>query len=124
MENWDFFKENLAIAEGSEGTLEQQAKIYAESWEAARDRVRAAAENIYDSLINEDFFIWLDDAFTPILNGIAAITDALGGLPGILGIVGVAMNKIYGDKIAASMRTLATNLDIVRGKEAERARAL
>ena len=49
MDNWDFFEENLAIAQGSEGALEAQANIYAESWEAARKRIKAAGEDIYDS---------------------------------------------------------------------------
>ena len=39
------------------GTLTMQADIYAESWEAAQDRVTAAAEHIYSSLLNDEFFI-------------------------------------------------------------------
>jgi len=35
MDNWDFMQENLATARGSEGALQEQADIYAESWEAA-----------------------------------------------------------------------------------------
>jgi len=35
MDNWDFMQENLATAKGAEGTLQKQADIYAESWEAA-----------------------------------------------------------------------------------------
>jgi hypothetical protein len=43
----DSMMANLQTIEGSEGVLTAQADIYAESWEAARDRVRASAENIY-----------------------------------------------------------------------------
>ena len=35
MNNWDYFKENVEVAEESTGTLQKQADIYAESWEAA-----------------------------------------------------------------------------------------
>lgn len=124
MENWDFFQENLETARSSEGTLERQAQIYAESWEAARNRVRAAAEDIYDSLINDDFFIGLDDAFTPFLSGIATVVDALGGMQGVLALVAMTMNKVYGDKIAQSLRDMATNISIISGNESKRARAL
>jgi hypothetical protein len=47
MNNYDKIQSNQAIAENSEGTIQQQADIYAEGWEAARDRVRAALEEVY-----------------------------------------------------------------------------
>lgn len=124
MDNWDFFKENLAMAQNADGVLEQQAEIYAESWEAARDRTKAAAEDIYDSLINPDFYIGVDDMVTPLLSRTADVIDALGGLQGGLAVVALGMNKVYGDKIAQGMRDMAVNLGIITGKEAERARTL
>lgn len=124
MDNWDFFKENLALAENADGALTQQADIYAESWEAARDRTKAAAEDIYDSLINPNFYIGVDNVITPLLSRTADVIDALGGLKGILAVVALGMNQVYGDKIAQSMRDMAVNLGIITGKEGERARAL
>ena len=124
MDNWDFFKENLAMAQNADGALEQQAEIYAESWEAARDRTKAAAEDIYDSLINPDFYIGVDNMVTPLLSRTADVIDALGGLQGVLAVVALGMNKVYGDKIAQGMRDMAVNLGIIAGKEAERARTL
>ena len=124
MDNWDFFKENLAMAQNADGALEQQTEIYAESWEAARDRTKAAAEDIYDSLINPDFYIGVDNMVTPLLSRTADVIDALGGLQGVLAVVALGMNKVYGDKIAQSMRDMAVNLGIITGKEAERARTL
>lgn len=124
MDNWDFFKENLALAENADGALTQQADIYAESWEAARDRTKAAAEDIYDSLINPNFYIGVDNVITPLLSRTADVIDALGGLNGILAVVALGMNQVYGDKIAQSMRNIVVNLGIITGKEGERARAL
>ena len=43
LDNYETMKLNVEIAADSEGTLDEQASIYAESWEAASDRVRAAA---------------------------------------------------------------------------------
>lgn len=124
MDNWDFFQENLVTAMGSEGSLEQQAQIYAKSWEAARDRVKAASEDIYDSIINPQMFIDADDALTPILTGVANIVDAMGGLKGILVTTGYAMTALYGDKIAQSIRDMIYNVSVLSGKELERQRTI
>lgn len=124
MDNWDFFKENLAMAQDADGALEQQAEIYAESWEAARDRTKAAAEDIYDSLINPDFYIKVDDLITPLLSGTADVIDAMGGMNGVLATSVLLINKVYGDKIAESLRESAVQIGFLTNQEQARARAL
>lgn len=99
MENFDYFRENLSTAYGSSGELAEQAEIYAQSWEAAKDRVRAAAEDIYDSLVNPDFYKSVDNVLTPFLSGIATVIDSMGGMQGILATLAALMNKVYGDNI-------------------------
>ena len=84
MDNWDFFQQNLATARGAEGTLNEQAEIYAESWEAARDRVTASLQDIYDSLLDDKFFIGLTNAIAVITDGIGNFIDGLGGAKGVL----------------------------------------
>lgn len=110
MDNWDFMQENLQTVAKASGTLEKQNEIYAESWEAARKRVQAAAEGIYQDLLKDDFFIWLTDAFGSILEFIDKIIDSLGGLSGVLPGIALLVNKIFGDKIIAGVQTLAHNL--------------
>lgn len=124
MDNWDFFKENLAMAQDADGALEQQAEIYAESWEAARDRTKAAAEDIYDSLINPDFYIKVDDLITPLLSGTADVIDAMGGMNGVLAASVLLINKVYGDKIAESLRESVVQIGFLTNQEQARARAL
>ena len=124
MDNWDFFKENLAMAQDADGALEQQAEIYAESWEAARDRTKAAAEDIYDSLINPDFYIKVDDLITPLLSGTADVIDAMGGMNGVLAASVLLINKVYGDKIAESLRESAVQIGFLTNQEQARARTL
>lgn len=124
MDHWDFFKENLAMAQDADGALEQQAEIYAESWEAARDRTKTAAEDIYDSLINPDFYIKVDDLITPLLSGTADVIDAMGGMNGVLAASVLLINKVYGDKIAESLRESAIQIGFLTNQEQERARAL
>ena len=110
MDNWDFMQENLQTVAKASGTLDEQAQIYAESWEAAKKRVQAAAEGIYQDLLKDDFFIWLTDAFGSILEFIDSIIDSLGGLSGVLPGIALLVNKIFGDKIIAGAQTLAHNL--------------
>lgn len=110
MDNWDFMQENLQTVAKASGTLEEQNEIYAESWEAARKRVQAAAEGIYQDLLKDDFFIWLTDGFGSVLEFIDKIIDSLGGLSGVLPGIALLVNKIFGDKIVAGAQTLAHNL--------------
>ena len=56
MNNYDKVLANQNIAAGSGGTLQKQADIYAQSWEAASKRVRASMETIYRALLNDEFF--------------------------------------------------------------------
>lgn len=110
MDNWDFMQENLQTVAKASGTLDEQAQTYAESWEAAKKRVQAAAEGIYQDLLKDDFFIWLTDAFGSVLEFIDKIIDSLGGLSGVLPGIALLVNKIFGDKIIAGAQTLAHNL--------------
>lgn len=129
MENWDSgdadsMQANLEYAREAEGELQRQADIYAESWEAARDRVTAAAEDIYDSLINPDFYINVDNVLTPILTGLAKLIDGAGGLNGVLSASALLMNKAYGKQIAQSMRDLAANIGVLKNSDQQRAALL
>ncbi len=105
MENKDYFRELVGVAENSEGTLQLQADIYAESWEGARKRVQAAAEGIYDSLIDEEFFKDVDNIVAVVLNGINATIKGLGGVKGVLSNIGVLITTIYRKEISQGLNT-------------------
>lgn len=124
MDNWQVFQQNLTTARTAEGSLEKQAQIYAESWEAARDRVKAASEDVYDSLINPKVFIDLDKMAQAVLKPLASILDAVGGLTGLLPIVAALMTKVYSTQIAGVIRDMAINIGLMTGKEQERVRVL
>jgi TP901 family phage tail tape measure protein len=68
MDNFDFYQQNIDIAKNSEGTLQRQQAIYEKSWEASSKRVKAAAETIYSSLLNDKFFIKLNNGFAGLLD--------------------------------------------------------
>lgn len=110
MDNWDFMGENLATAYGAEGTLEKQQKIYEESWEAAKNRLQASMETLYDDLLKDDFFIWLTDALADVVGLIDKIVDSMGGLTGLLPGLILLMNKLWGDKIINGISNVAYNI--------------
>lgn len=103
-DNWDFMQQNLNAAATADGTLDKQATIYADSWEAARKRVAASAESIYDSLIDEEFFKDFDNGIAKTLQAIQTLIDNIGGLKSVLLGVGVLVTKIFKTQMANSIR--------------------
>ena len=124
MDNWDFMKENLETAKNATGELQNQANIFAESWEAARKNVKASAEGIYDSLVKDEFWIDLTNGFADGLKSVELFTDSIGGLKGVLALATIAMNKLVGPKVAQSIRDVAYNIGVLTGKEREHTIAL
>ena len=124
MDNWDFMKENLETAKNATGELQNQADIFAESWEAARKNVKASAEGIYDSLVKDEFWIGLTNGFADGLKSVELFTDSIGGLKGVLALGAIAMNKLVGPKVAQSIRDVAFNIGVLTGKEREHTIAL
>ena len=80
-------QKNLNTAYTSGGSLEEQSKIYEESWEAASKRVKASLEGIYDQLLNDEFFIDLNNALSKMLDMFSVLIDSLGGVKGLFFIL-------------------------------------
>lgn len=112
MDKWDFFQENVRVAQDSEGTLDKQFKIYEESWEAAQKRFRASMQDIYAQILNDDFFIDLTDAFTKIIQSIGKVIDSFNGLKGLLPGISALLLKIFGSDLSASIDRFANNIKI------------
>ena len=103
MNNWDFFQSNVETAYGSAGTLNKQAEIYAESWEAANDRVRASAEKVYAAILDDDFFIDLTNGFGIVIDKIGVTIESLGGVKGTLLTIGTIVTKVFSKQIGQSI---------------------
>lgn len=110
MNNYDFYKENVERAKNSEGSLQEQADIYAESWEAAKDRVKTSLQAIYKSLINDQFFIEFNNKIGDILDGINTFIKSLGGMKGILLTVGGIFMSVFQKQIATSLSNMIFNV--------------
>ena len=122
MDNWDFMKQNLATSNASSGALQKQADIYAESWEAAADRVTAAAENVYKALINDEFFIDLLNGVEKVITFVDHLIDNLGGLKGVLTAIGAIVTKVFANQISQGLTNITYNLKMMteKGRQAEK----
>lgn len=110
MNNWDFMQENLETARNASGTLQKQADIYAESWEAAQKRVKAAVESVYQSLIDDKFFITLLDGTEKVITGVNNLIKAVGGLPGVLSVVATVFTNLFEKQMVQGLQNLTYTL--------------
>ena len=120
MDNWDFMEENLETARNSEGALQEQADIYADSWEAAQKKVKAALQEIYTQLIDDDFFVDLNNGLAKALNLVSKLIDTMGGLPGLLTAAAAAATRLFSKEITSGASNIIFNLanSTKAGKEA------
>lgn len=120
MDNWEYFQKNLIIAQGSEGTLQKQADIYAESWEAAKKRVQASIESVEKQLVSDKAFINMTNGAAKFVDIINAAIKSMGGLKGFLPLLILSFNKIFGDKAIAGLSNFNDHLKMT-GKSAQEA---
>jgi hypothetical protein len=123
-ENWDMFQANLNLAENSEGALQGMADIYAESWEAASARVQASMEGIFNSLINDQGLIKLTNFTADFVDGIGSAIDSIGGLPGAIGLVGVALTKAFSPQLTASLDNIVYKFNNITGANVKNSKAV
>lgn len=111
-DNWDHVEENLEMAAEAGGTLQEQADIYAESWEGARNRVKAAMEDIWNKVIDDDFFIELNNGLADFIGLISRTIDSLGGMKGVLLLISTALMNAFGKSMSASIDRFAYNIHL------------
>ena len=108
MENWnngdnDSMMANLNTSYGSTGALQEQADIYAESWEAAQARVKASLETLYNELIPTDFLVGATNAVSDILDVVATLVDGFGGIGNILLLISTVALKRFSAEITTGI---------------------
>ena len=112
MDNWDFMEQNLSTAGASSGTLKKQAEIYEESWEAASKRVQASLEVIYESIMDDEFFIDLTNGFAKLIDGVGGFVKSIGGLQGVLSTLGYVLTKVFAEQMTTGFQNLAYNIQM------------
>lgn len=112
MDNWDFFEQNVSVAKNAEGTLQEQFEIYEEGWEAAQKRFKAAMQDVYTQILNDDFFIDLTNTFTKIIQSVEKIIESFGGLKGLLPGISALLFKMFGPDMSAAMDRFVENIKL------------
>ena len=105
MDNWDKVQKNILVAANSEGTLQEQADIYAKSWEAAKKRVKASLEELYTTLIDDKFFIGLTDTLSKVISLVTTLARGMGGVSGILMFVANILMTKFAPQITMALNS-------------------
>lgn len=124
MDNWDFMEKNLKTVEESGGMLQEQAETYAESWKAASDRVRASAESIYSQLLDDDFFIDINNGFSSLLDSVSAFIDGIGGIKGAVVAISSVFLSHFAGKIQPMLNNLGHSIKVIFQSAATQSKAL
>ena len=120
MDNFDFYEKNLSSAQNADGSLQAQADIYADSWEAASNRVQAATEKIYQTLLDDNAFIEILNVIEDLITEVGDFLDVIGGLKGFLLTMAPVMMKVFGPDISSSIDRITYNIQLStkKGKQA------
>ena len=116
MKNWDKIEQNTILAKNSDGALEAQQEIYAESWESASKRVKAALQDVYTQLVNDKFFIELTNDVETFVEKIGTIIKSMGGFKGILTTVSVLFMSTFAQKMPEVLKNLQHNFYVLTGQ--------
>ena len=117
MDNWDAMEQNVQRAESSSGSLDKQAEIYEESWEAASNRVRAALESIYSDLLDDDFLIDIMNGLEKIISFTDQLIDSAGGLKGVLAGISAIVFKLFSSQISTGIQNMVYSLTPMKVKQ-------
>lgn len=116
MNNWDFMQKNVEVAKDSEGSLQEQAEIYAESWDAASARVKAALQGIYQNLLDDNFFISMANAVEKLAESVQGLIEGLGGMKGVVSVIGSVFLSLYAKKMPEALDNLKQNFMVFSGQ--------
>lgn len=115
MDNWNDIKVNVDVALDASGTLDEQQKIYEESWEAANKRVQASMETLYSQIINDEDFIGFFNGLSGAIDDVTQGIEAIGGITPIITVLAGALMSAFGPQLAASINRTKDNLLLTFG---------
>ena len=113
-DNFEKYNEALDTARNAAGTLQEQQDIYMESTAAHLQTLKAAVENIYDSLADTDSINGIVDGLTVAANVAANLVDSLGGGVPVLKMIGAVGLNVFSQQIAKGINTTITNFEIAK----------
>lgn len=119
-ENFDKYQENMKTAQyDSAGALQEQQNTWAEGWEAASNRARAALEDLYSQLVDDKAMIKLTNFFTALINGITHITSSFGGATNVIGMLATTIISANIDTFSMKLTEIGNSLKTLFSGNAE-----
>ena len=106
-ENWDYYKNVLNETADAQGTLNEQNEIFAESLEAASNRVKDAWQKVIMNLNTENGLIDLINGFGEVIEVVGDVVESIGGIKGVLLLLGSIFTKVYANNIANGLKNMA-----------------
>ena len=110
MDNWKTFQDNVSLAEGATGTLNQQQDVYLDSVEAHLNSLSAAWEDFYNSMLDEDTIKSFAKMLTGLAQQLTGIIDSVGGGENaFLGLAGTGL-QLFKTSFARQLGDVASNM--------------
>ena len=115
-DNWDKYRASVEGAADAQGTLNEQHKIYLESWEAASKNVKASVEGLTMDFFNDEAIISATNHFAELINIIDKTIDSIGGFGTLLLSLGGIFSRVFSTQIANGLTSAYTNLLVFFGQ--------
>ena len=109
MNNMEMYNEQLAIAQDSAGTLEEQQAIYMDSMAAKMNELTAASEGLISTLFNPDDVKPILDVLVDFVNLLTQSASAIGGLTPLLSAFGGTLARVFSKQMAAGVANVMQN---------------
>lgn len=119
MDNFDTFRENIEIANESEGTLAKQQRIFEESWKGAQRRLQASWEEFYNDVFDDKAFKNLLDLLSELVDKLDTAYKTIGGIKGVLSTILPIVLRLNQEALATNISNAAYNIKygVLGGKE-------
>ena len=119
MENWDAVEDNIELAKNATGELSKQQDIWAESYEAAAQRVKQAQNELYESFIDDESIITMNNLIADLISSVGNLIDAFGGIGPVLLTVGMLFSKTIIPLIGNGIKAVGNAISVWSGRAAK-----
>lgn len=109
-DNWDMYTDAVNTSKNAIGTLQNQQDIYMESTAAHLEKMGAAAEDLYDSLLDPKGINVVIDGLTLLLELSSNFVDSIGGAKVVLLGLGSVGARVFSKQIASSLSVTIANI--------------
>ena len=119
MDNWDKVKVNVDVAFDAEGSLNEQQRIWEESWEGASKRVQQRKNEIFTQILNDESVVGITNSLADMIEVIGNVIDSMGGIgPMLLMIAGIFSKTLF-PMIGTGIERLVYNFRVFTGAAAQ-----